>query len=82
MQYLVAGILKPGNDDRLVALHNEFNDHIGQSSDKITLFGLLRNKSGQRSGYLAFIKAESFDDAERFCSKVRSMKTISTSESR
>ena len=66
MQYLVAGILKPGNDDRLVALHNEFNDHIGQSSDRITLFGLLRNKSGQRSGYLAFIKAESFDDAEHF----------------
>ena len=27
MQYLVAGILKPGNNDRLVALHDEFNDH-------------------------------------------------------
>lgn len=66
MQYLVAGILKPGNNDKLVALHDEFNDHIGQSSGRISLFGLLRDKSGQRSGYLAFIEAENFDDAERF----------------
>jgi uncharacterized protein YciI len=66
MQYLVAGILKPGNNDRLVALHDEFNDHIGQASDRIALFGLLRDKSGQRAGYLAFIEAETFDEAERF----------------
>ena len=66
MQYLVAGILKPGNNDKLVALHDEFNDHIGQSSGRISLFGLLRDKSGQRSGYLAFIEAENFDEAEQF----------------
>lgn len=66
MQYLVAGILKPGNNDRLVALHDAFNDHIGQASEKISLFGLLRDKSGQRSGYLAFIEAANFDEAERF----------------
>ena len=66
MQYLVAGILKPGNNDKLLALHNEFNDHIGQSSDRIRLFGLLRDRSGQRSGYLAFIEAANFDEAEQF----------------
>jgi uncharacterized protein YciI len=66
MHYLVAGILKPGTDDRLVALHDEFNDHLGQASYKISLFGLLRDKSGQRSGYLAVIKAKDFDDAETF----------------
>jgi uncharacterized protein YciI len=66
MQYLVAGILKPGNNDRLVALHDEFNDHLGQAADRISLFGLLRDKSGQRSGYLAFIEADSFDEAENF----------------
>lgn len=66
MQYLVAGILKPGNNDRLVALHDEFNDHLGQAADRISLFGLLRDKSGQRSGYLAFIEADSFDQAENF----------------
>ena len=66
MLYLVAGILKPGSNDRLLTLHDEFNDHLGQASDRISLFGLLRDKSGQRAGYLAIIKAESFDEAEAF----------------
>ena len=66
MQYLVAGILKRCNNDRLIALHDEFNDHLGQSAGKISLFGLLRDRSGQRSGYLAFIEAENFDEAEDF----------------
>jgi uncharacterized protein YciI len=66
MHYLVAGILKPGSDDRLIALHDEFNEHLGQSSRKISLFGLLRDKAGARRGYLAFIEGESFEDAETF----------------
>lgn len=66
MQYLVAGILKPGSDDRLMALHDEFNEHLGQSSGRISLFGLLRDRTGQRSGYLAFIDAKDFDEAEAF----------------
>jgi uncharacterized protein YciI len=66
MHYLIAGILKPGTNDRLVALHDEFNDHLGQASRKISLFGLLRDRTGQRSGYLAVIKAKDFDDAEAF----------------
>ncbi len=66
MHYLVAGILKPGNNERLVELHDEFNDHIGQSSGNISLFGLLRDRTGQRSGYIAFIKAKDFDEAEEF----------------
>ena len=66
MHYLVAGILKPGSEDQLLRLHDEFNDHLGQSSHKISLFGLLRDKTGQRRGYLAFIHARDFDDAEEF----------------
>lgn len=66
MQYLVAGILKPGSNDRLLALHDEFNEHLGQASGRISLFGLLRDRSGQRSGYLAFIEAKDFDEAETF----------------
>src|SRR6476469_1927591 len=66
MHYLVAGILKPGNNERLVALHDEFNDHIGQSSGNMSRFGLLRDRTGQRSGYLAFVKAKDFDEAEEF----------------
>jgi uncharacterized protein YciI len=66
MHYLIAGILKPGSNDGLLKLHDEFNDHIGQASDRIELFGLLRDKSGQRAGYLSIIKAESFEEAEQF----------------
>ena len=66
MHYLVAGILKPGSDQKVMALHDEFNDHLGQSSHKISLFGLLRSRDGKRAGYLAFIKAKDFDDAEAF----------------
>jgi uncharacterized protein YciI len=66
MHYLVAGILKPSSEEQLIALHDEFNDHIGQASKKISLFGLLRDREGKRQGYLAFIKANDFDDAEAF----------------
>lgn len=66
MQYLVAGMLKPASDEQLIALHDEFNDHLGQAAGKISLFGLLRDRSGQRAGYLAFIEAENFDEAEAF----------------
>ena len=66
MHYLVAGILKPGSEQQLLALRDEFNDHLGQSSHKISMFGLLRSKDGKRAGYLAFINAKDFDDAEAF----------------
>jgi uncharacterized protein YciI len=64
MQYLVAGILKPGAEGRLLALHNEFNEHLSQPYRKIALAGALRGKDGKRTGYLAIIEAESFDDAQ------------------
>jgi uncharacterized protein YciI len=66
MHYLVAGILKPGTEEQLVALHDEFNQHLSQPFRTISLFGLLRDKSGQRRGYIAFIEAAGFDDAEAF----------------
>lgn len=66
MHYLVAGILKPSSEEQLIALHDEFNDHIGQAAKKISLFGLLRDREGKRQGYLAFIKAKDFDDAQAF----------------
>ena len=66
MHYLVAGILKPGSEQQLLALRDEFNDHLGLSSHKISMFGLLRSKDGKRAGYLAFINAKDFDDAEAF----------------
>ena len=66
MHYLVAGIFKPGSDQKAIAFHDEFNDHLGQSAHSITLFGLLRGKNGERKGYLAFVEAKNFDEAEAF----------------
>lgn len=66
MHYLVAGILKPGTNDQLVALRDEWNEHLTQSNIKISLFGLLRGRGGERAGYIAFIEAENFDAAEAY----------------
>lgn len=66
MLYLLAGILKPCSDDQLIALRNEWNEHLSQPFPKISLFGLLRGKDGMRKGYLALIEAETFEDAETF----------------
>jgi uncharacterized protein YciI len=66
MHYLVAGILKPDSEEQMLKLHDEFNDHLGQAAERISLFGLLRDREGKRTGYLALIKAGSFDDAEAY----------------
>lgn len=64
MLFLVAGILKPGVEERLLELHNEFNEFLAQPVNKISLAGLLRDKDGHRKGYLAFIEAKDFGEAE------------------
>jgi uncharacterized protein YciI len=64
MQYLIAGILKPGVEDQLLALHNEFNEHLSQPYRTIALAGALRGKDGKRKGYVAIIEADSFEEAE------------------
>jgi uncharacterized protein YciI len=66
MQFLVAGILKQGVEQQLLDLHNEFNEHLAQPFPKISVAGVLRDKDGQRIGYLAFIEAEHFEDAEAY----------------
>lgn len=66
MLYLLAGVLKSGSEEQLIALRNEWNEHLSQPYPKISLFGLLRGKKGDRKGYLALIEADSFDDAEDY----------------
>lgn len=66
MQYLIAGILKDGAEDRMIALRDEWNEHLSQPFRKVALFGALRNRDGRRGGYLAVIEAKDFDDAEAF----------------
>lgn len=66
MLFMVAGYLKPGADKQLIDFHDEFNEHLSQPFRDLTAAGALRDRSGRRQGYLGFIDAESFDDAERF----------------
>jgi uncharacterized protein YciI len=64
MQFLVAGILKPDMEERMLALHDEFNEHLAQPYRTIALAGALRGKDGKRKGYVAIIEAETFAEAE------------------
>ncbi len=66
MLYLVAGILKPGSEEQLIKFRNEFSEHLAQPFRKIALAGALRGKDGKRQGYIAFIEAQSFADAEAY----------------
>lgn len=66
MLYLVAGILKAGSDEQLIKFSGEMSEHLSQPFRKIVLAGALRDKSGKRQGYLAFIEASSFDDAQSY----------------
>ena len=82
MQYLIAGILKPGVEDQLLALHNDFNEHLAQPYRTIALAGALRGKDGKRKGYVAIIEADSFEDAEAWLTRARSMPTTFMSASK
>ena len=66
MLFLVAGVLKVGSEPRMLELRDEWNEHLSQPNRRITLFGALRDRDERRTGYLAFLEAASFDDAEGF----------------
>jgi uncharacterized protein YciI len=64
MQFLIAGILKADVEEQVLALHNDFNEHLAQPYRKIALAGALRGKDGKRTGYVAVIEAEDFAQAQ------------------
>ena len=66
MLFLVAGVLKEGSEQRMLELRDEWNEHLTQPNRRISLFGAMRNRDGKRAGYLAFLDAADFDDAESF----------------
>lgn len=66
MLFLIAGVLKPGSEPRMIELRNEWNEHLSQSNRRVSLFGALRDREGRRAGYLALLDADSFDDAESY----------------
>ena len=66
MLFMIQGILKPGSEDQLLALHNEFNEHLAQPFPNLVAAGVLRDSQGKRRGYLGFIQGDSFDAAQRY----------------
>jgi uncharacterized protein YciI len=66
MLFMIQGILKAGSEEQLLALHNEFNEHLSQPFRTLAAAGVLRDPEGKRRGYLGFLEADNFADAERW----------------
>jgi uncharacterized protein YciI len=66
MLFVVAGILKPDVEERMISLRNEWSEHLSQPFRRISLAGLMRDREGKRQGYLIFFEAENFDDAQAY----------------
>ena len=64
MLFMVAAYLKPGFEQQLLQFRDELNEHFAQ--DKLRVAGALRDAQGQKIGYLGFVEAENFADAERY----------------
>ena len=64
MLFLIAAYLKPGSERQLLQFRNELNEHFAQ--DRLRVAGALRDADGKKAGYLGFVEADSFDEAERF----------------
>lgn len=48
MLFVVAGILKPNVEERMISLRDEWSEHLSQPFRRISLAGLMRSKEGQR----------------------------------
>lgn len=66
MLFMIQGILKAGSEEQLLALHDEFNEHLAQPFRTLAAAGVLRDPEGKRRGYMGFIEGDSFEDAERW----------------
>src|SRR4029453_19106871 len=58
MLFLFTGFLKPHTEQQVLALRDEFNEHLAQPFPEIALGGVLRDQDGQKIGYAAVIEAE------------------------
>jgi uncharacterized protein YciI len=58
MLFLFVGFLKPHTEQQVLALRDEFNEHLAQPFPRIALGGVLRDEEGRKIGYAAVIEAE------------------------
>ena len=66
MLFMVAGYLKPGAEARLIDFRTEFNQHLSQPFRPLAAAGALRDRDGKRQGYMAFLEADSIEEAEGY----------------
>jgi uncharacterized protein YciI len=66
MHFLVAGYLKDGADKKLIEHAQEFNEHLGAAASDVVMAGVLRDTSNTRIGYMAIIRADCIETAQRW----------------
>lgn len=66
MLFMMVGFLKPGAEEQLVKYHDEFNQLLSQPYHPLTAAGVLRGADGKRCGYMAFVEADSIEEAKRY----------------
>jgi uncharacterized protein YciI len=57
MLFQFVGFLKPNTEQQVLALRDEFNEHLAQPFPRIVLGGVLRDGQGRKIGYSAVIEA-------------------------
>jgi uncharacterized protein YciI len=63
MLFAVIGFYKQGAESRLLEIHEEVNEYLGQPYRQPKVAGVLRDQSGRRVGNLLFFEANSFKEA-------------------
>ena len=56
MLFLFTGFLKPHTEQQVLALRDEFNEHLAQPFPTIVFGGVLRDKHGRKSAIQRFWK--------------------------
>ena len=63
MLFAVIGFYNEGAESRLLEIHDEVNEYLGQPCRQAKVAGVLRDQNGRRVGNLLFFEADSFDEA-------------------
>ena len=64
MLFMATAYLKPGFEQQLINFRDDLNEHFAQPVLKVA--GVLRDSEGRKKGYMGFIEADSFEEAEGF----------------
>jgi uncharacterized protein YciI len=66
MQFVVAGRFRPDAEAEREAIHQAFNEHLGQRAARTHFGGPLYDETGRRSGVLLIVEAADWTIARHF----------------